>query len=289
MQKKRILICLVSLALFIAVYTLFRYANNYGAHLNNYNLSRPNSIHALPSFLFEVSGISYIGDNRIAAEQDESGTIYIYDLLKKGVVDTLSYNEAGDYEDIAYVGEGRYYLLKSDGTLIEYNSSTKDVYRYTLSTGAKNNEGLAYDFLANSLLITTKSKAGKGKSFKDERYIYSFDLQLKTLKDEPFFVINIKDVHAYFNGGTSDIKFRPSAIAIHPITHNIYIISAVDQVLAVFDRSGKITEAIKLNEKLFYKPEGMAFADTSNLLIANEGGDNTEPKLVEFCTVNSQG
>lgn len=282
MKRKTIFFVFSFFAFLVAGYAFLKITRQDALWFDKYNINKHTSVYTLPNTLLEISGITYIGDNRIAAEQDESGTIFIYDLSSRAIIETLSYDEVGDYEDIAYIGDGIYYLLKSDGTLTEYNTSTKIVNHYSLSTGAKNNEGLTYDTLTNSLLISTKSKAGKGKSFKDERYIYSFNLQSKTLADEPFFVINIKDIDSYMNGAVSELKFRPSAIAVHPKTQNIYIISAIDRVAAIFDRNGNILEAIKLDEKNFYKTEGMTFTDTNNLLIANEGDLSISPKLVEF-------
>lgn len=282
MKRKTIITVFGFFALLAAGYVFWKNTRQDAVWFDKYNINNPVSVYTLPNTLLETSGITYIGDNRIAAEQDESGTIFIYDLSSHTIIETLSYSEAGDYEDIAYIGDGIYYLLRSDGTLIEYNASTKSVNRYPLSTGAKNNEGLTYDFLTNSLLISTKSKAGKGKSFKDERYIYSFNLQTKTLADEPFFIINIKDIDSHMKGTVSELKFRPSALAVHPETHNVYIISAVDRVIAIFDRSGNILEAAKLDEKNFYKPEGMTFTDANNLLIANEGDLGIPPKLFQF-------
>lgn len=282
MKKKTVIICFGIFLLLSATYVFFKITSRKMTILGGYNLAKPAETYMLPNSLLEASGVAYIEGNRIAIEQDESGTIYIYDLSSREIVETLPYHEVGDYEDITYVGDNLYYLLKSDGTLIEYNSGTKAVNHHALSTGAKNNEGLTYDVLTDSLLISTKSKAGKGKSFKDERYIYSFDLQTNNLKDEPFLVININDIDTYMKGEVSELKFRPSAISVHPETHNIYIISAVDRIAAIFDRSGNILEAVKLDEKNFYKPEGMTFTQTNKLLIANEGDSGIPPRLVEF-------
>jgi SdiA-regulated len=249
--------------------------------LSAYDLDEPVSTHVLSNALHEVSGIESLGSDRIAAQQDEVGTIFIYDLNERRVVDTIDFQERGDFEAVAQLRNGPYYLLRSDGLLIELDPATSKSNRYKLDTDAKNNEGLAYDPVTNTLLVATKSKAGRGKEAKDRRVVYMFDLETKRLRAEPLFVIDIDDIKAYLGDRGSKRNFRPSAITVHPTSHNIYIISAVDHIVVEFDRSGSIVGAKILDRELLNRPEGMAFDTSLNLLVANEGGDGV-PRLLEF-------
>ena len=66
-------------------------------------------------------------------------------------------------------------------------------------------------------------------------------------------------------------NFRPSAIAIHPLTDEIYITSSVGKLLVVLDREGLISDVHALNPALFRQPEGICFSPEGDLYISNEG------------------
>jgi len=241
----------------------------------------------LPDYLHEVSGITYIGDNKIAAVQDEAGIIYIYDLNKKTVIDSIEFGNFGDYEGIAFA-KGNFYVLRSDAILFDI---TKDrTIEYNLAIGANNNEGLCYDPLNNRLLIATKSKAEDGKEYKDKRYIYAFNLENKKLSTEPIFIIDITEVENFVNSinakleaksGKKIIKFRPSGIAIHPQSNDIYIVSAIDNIIIVLSQTGKIIDVKQLDISIFNQPEGITFLKNGETLIANEGGQGM-PTLIKL-------
>jgi hypothetical protein len=98
--------------------------------------------------------------------------------------------------------------------------------------------------------------------------VYSFDVQ--AIKK----FANDKDgnVHAGSKkkGEAGDIKFLPSAIALHPITKDLYLISAVDHLLFVFE-DGSLKHIEKLDHKIFNQPEGITFLKNGDMLISNEG------------------
>jgi hypothetical protein len=65
-------------------------------------------------------------------------------------------------------------------------------------------------------------------------------------------------------------KFKPSAAAVHPITGDYYLISAINDLLVVIDRAGVVKGACAIDKYLFKQPEGLAFMPNGNLLISNE-------------------
>ncbi|MBN2531701.1 MAG: hypothetical protein JXB88_02355 [Spirochaetales bacterium] len=69
----------------------------------------------------------------------------------------------------------------------------------------------------------------------------------------------------------SKIKFNPSAIAIHPVTKDMYVLSSSDRLLAVCDSNGTVKEAYMLDPDIFYQPEGISFYPNGDMLISNEG------------------
>lgn len=64
----------------------------------------------------------------------------------------------------------------------------------------------------------------------------------------------------------------PSGIAVHPVTGEFYIISAVGNILMVVNRNNEIVHLEKLIPKLYKQPEGICFSpDGKTLYISNEG------------------
>src|SRR5687767_14523227 len=78
----------------------------------------------MPAVLTEISGITWYAENKIAAVQDESGVIFIYNLLEKKVEKEIPFAGKGDYEGIAMV-KNIFYVLRSDGTVIEVSENGK--------------------------------------------------------------------------------------------------------------------------------------------------------------------
>ncbi len=76
--------------------------------------------------------------------------------------------------------------------------------------------------------------------------------------------------------GEKELKLKPSAAAINPLTNDVWILSAVNQLLIVTDRKGNIKSVYTLNPTIFKQPEGIAFTPWGDLLISNEATDKYE-------------
>lgn len=204
----------------------------------------------------------------------------------------------GNYEGITLVKD-LLYVLRSDGVLFEikdYGSKKLKVKTYSTRVPAINNEGLCYDEKNNRLLIGAKGKINKDPSNKDARYIYSFYLKTKTLHPNPAFNFNLLDINltAKMQGinfpkkqnkkGESiehGFKFNTSEIVIHPITQQLFVLSATDHVLFIFNKNGNLENIEQLNPILFNKSEGLDFFTNGDMLISNEGQAH-QPTLLRF-------
>lgn len=263
-----------------------------------YTLSSPVRTFILPGILQEISGITNIDTTTFACIQDEKGILFIYDIVNNKIQQQYTFTIDGDYEGIARVGKTMY-VLRSDGTLFEISDYTSENFKltsYETEIPADNNEGLCYDAANNRLLIAVKGKVGKGRENKDKRVIYGFDLKTKTLSEEPAFDFDLQAIHEFAEQHNLDlpanekkkkqnreatIKFKTSAIAIHPLTKKLYLLSASDHMLFVFDMEGTIEHIELLDEELFNKAEGITFFDNGDMLITNEGQDK-KPTLLRF-------
>lgn len=262
-----------------------------------FNFTKPDFVLNLPFELREISGVTNLKESELACVQDENGIIFIYDINSDSLIRQYNFGINGDYEGITRV-DSTFFVLRSDATLLEISSpwDSTNVVETKLNIPSINNEGLCYDQRENRLLITPKSKIGKGLEFKDVRAVYTIDLTSKTLDETPLFLINVSEIEAFANekglllpqkqskesiDSISALKFMPSCIAVHPKTDEIYIVSAIDQTMVVFDKSGKIINYMRLDPLLFNKPEGITFLDNGDLIITNEG-QMGQPTLLKF-------
>jgi uncharacterized protein YjiK len=234
-----------------------------------YRLDKPDDSFRMEPELEEISGIAYLTENVLAAVQDEKGTVYMYNIENKSITDRVKFGKSGDYEDIALVGD-TVYVLRSDGQLAKTSlsgASTTEVFDTPLS-GRNDVEGLAYDAANQRLLLACKGISGIQADDPDNRAIYAFDLTTNTLLPEPAFQIPVKEVKRL--AGNKD-NFRPSAIAIHPVSGLVYVIASVGKVLIVLNKNGSIEAVRPLPAKNFRQPEGICFAPNGDMFISNEG------------------
>ncbi len=257
-----------------------------------YAFGNPDQKFTMPASLEEISGISWTGKGTLACIQDENGIIYCYNLEKEKDISEVKFGKDGDYEDISVV-KNTAYVLKSNGHIFRVKNFKKDeikVKRYKTLLSKKNDaEGMFYDSSENRLLIACKGSPSfeKENPYKGYRAVYSFDLETKQMLEEPAYLIDLRKIDSYKDQGNFTqfssklakilgitdpyASFRPSGIAIHPLTDEIYIISSVGKLLAVLDREGLILDVHALDPNLFRQPEGICFSPEGDLYISNEG------------------
>jgi uncharacterized protein YjiK len=249
-----------------------------------YDLNHPSTTYTLPEILNEVSGVTFIDSTRLACIQDELGTAFIYNLASNSVEYEHKFDQEGDFEGVTFTTKALY-ILRSDGRLTEWgnfnvHTGGKEIQHITPLLQTTNNEGLCYDSLGNRLLIAGKNKPANNKS---ERYIYEYNLAKKEFGTEPAYRINLNAVEQTAvqlnldlpkeysaKGKEKAFNFRPSDLAVHPVTGEIYVLSASDKLLLVLDRKGNIQHLAKLAPELFPKAEGIAFSPNGTMLISNE-------------------
>jgi len=257
-----------------------------------YALENPDKNYKLPSYLEEISGLSYYSEEKLACIQDEKANIYILKLGKKLDISKYDFGKDGDYEGIAIVKKTAY-VIRNDGRIFRVRDFTKDdikTKQYKTPLSDKNDtEGLEFDQLSNSLLIACKGSPSikNEDSHSGNRAVYRFDLDNKELAKKPFLLINLDKLDNYkdessftkfsrqlaktFRLADSKTPFQPSGIAIHPLNGDIYLISSIGKLLIVMNRSGKILYIHDLDANLFRQPEGICFSPSGVLYISNEG------------------
>lgn len=257
-----------------------------------YNLENPAARYKLPSYLEEISGLSYFGKGKLACIQDEKANIYIWNLEKEKIIDKYVFGDDNDYEDISVV-DNTAYVLRNNGHIYRirnFEKKDRKVKRYNTPLKEINDtEGIAFDPLSNSLLIACKGSPSMEKENLYEGYkaVYNFDLEKEILDQTPRFLIDLERLDGYIDRNAfnrfsvriakklhlieSETSFQPSGIAIHPIIGEIYIISSVGKLLIVLNRDGKVLDVKEMDPKLFRQPEGICFSPAGDLFISNEG------------------
>lgn len=275
-----------------------------GSNLSNdgegtgYNLAAPDVSINLPDTLHEISGLTSISSTSVACIQDEHGIIFIYDVIRREITNYYFFHFKGDYEGIARIDK-TLYILRSDGIIFkisDYESADFEMELYETGIPSSNNEGLCYDPDNNRLLIACKDKIGKKDENKDKRFIYGFDLKTKKLAEVPVFSFDVEVIRQFAMNHKIDLpvkknkkgdkkepvlKFRTSEICIQPITKKLFLLSADDHLLFIFDMKGKIENIEKLNPEKFIQAEGLTFFENGDMLISNEGKD-LNPNILRF-------
>lgn len=251
-----------------------------------YQTDNPSESRKLPKKLKEISGLSIDEEGNIFAVQDENGIVF---KITEEDIEETEFRKDGDYEGIEVVGN-HVYVIKSSGTVYKISNLGKpEQIREDFNDFLDDDndvEGLGYDKESNSLLLVCK---GHGKEKKGVRGVYKFNLETNKLDDEPYFRVDIEAVllevkhcaeklkdEAFLKlieKKGNDITFAPSAIAVHPISKNLYMTSSRGKMLLVTNNKGEIIHLAKLDKSIHEQPEGLAFDAAGNLYISNEGKD----------------
>ncbi len=238
-----------------------------------YNLTTPDENVTLPNQLKEISGLTYYKDDKLLCVQDEEAVVYVYDMKKKKVVQDFGFGGYGDFEGIEYVN-GEVFVLESNGNLFRFEPPANtdaietevagNIRRTKTDLPAKTEvEGLGYEPKTKRLLLAVKQGGGASS----DRTIYSFDLLNRAVfKDTQLNDEQLK------GAGIDPKTYKPSGIAVHPITGEWYVLISAGKRLLVTNRQGQILGSEPLSPKLLRQPEGICFAPNGDLYIASEGG-----------------
>lgn len=254
-----------------------------------YQLTNPDRSYDLPPSLTEVSGIALANDGSLFLVQDEIGQVFKLDLVSGEVQRHIKFAGNGDFEGITTEGEN-IWVMKSSGKLYRFSQEASDdaddkKWEPALPEGA-DYESFCYLPCCKKLLIVGKEPVAIAGEKNDwQRPIFELDLSDPS-KPEIFHIINLKEVAAYLaeyavQDGTEALRdrfdpekkksFKPSAMAIHPQSGNIYLLASVGKILLVLSPEGRLLHVRSLPSDLFPQPEGMCFGPDGTLFISHEG------------------
>ncbi|MEO7046007.1 MAG: hypothetical protein ABI091_11925 [Ferruginibacter sp.] len=98
---------------------------------------------------------------------------------------------------------------------------------------------------------------------KSTKAVYESDMNTQKLIDKLFLIIR-KDDFKNIVGNSFD--FNPSAIAVHPITHDVYLLSSrANKCMAVFTHERTLKTLQFIDKNLMPQPEGICFSPEGKL------------------------
>ena len=255
---------------------------------SDYALNKPEKKWELPAELKEISGITWIDKDHLLAIEDLTPNLYILKLdnNKASIEKTIAFKESTDkkfdVEDVAMVNNTAY-ALWSHGDIYKIknwkNKPEVEVIK-TFLTKDNNTEGICYDPVTHNLLVACKNESDISDEKKSTRAIYEFDPVADSLNPEPFLLIHKKDIDKMTN---EKLEFFPSALAVHPVSHEIYILSTKDtKCMAVYTHDGVLKSLQLIDKDLLAQPEGICFSPEGKLYISSEGKKGESGNLFEF-------
>lgn len=276
-------------------------SNNSADNNSSDKVEEPENIklHELPSELKEISGISFMDRDIVLAIQDEAGVLYQYNLKEKKIIKELEFGKPDDYEDLVRVANDVYIVI-SNGTIIQiknFQSADPIITRFKTALTKDNDiEGLAYEPQKNRLLLA--AKANGLDQDENTKEIYAFDLTTMKLISTPAYSIRLNEIEGYFKGdalvesskkflkalGNRNMNkvFRSSAITVNPQSNQIFVLSSINNLIAVLNADGKLDKIIQFEGKEHKQPEGLAFTEDRKLFVSNEAGKNGKANIIEL-------
>lgn len=249
-----------------------------------YKLFEPAKKHFLNYDLEEISGLSYYKKGVLAAVADEQAHVYFLEATTGKIIREIDFGKPGDFEGVEIMND-QVYAINSSGDIHWFKLNEKNEVdsrsENTVLSRENDCEGLGQ--LDGKLLIALKGSGDTGKNKVKGKGIYLYDVDKKEIENKELFSIDeegindfIKD-RKYFNKIND---FDPSAIAQHPITGDLYVLSA-DKVLVILDENFKMKEVVRLPPITYNQAEGICFAPDGTMYISSEG-DGGKGKLMEI-------
>jgi uncharacterized protein YjiK len=223
----------------------------------------------MPRELDELSGLALTPDGRLFGQGDERGEVFQIDFRRGVVLKQFLVGHPpikADLEAITYA-RNSLFMLASNGTIYEFregsNGQHVDYTTHDTKLGKECEfEGLAFDSVANSLLLACKNIGIK--HLRDELVLYRWKLD-----DPPDRVTQLTMPLNKVLAAIGEKKFQPSDITIDPFTGNYLIISGIEKAMIEITPELQLVFARKIPGD-HEQPESVAITRDSILIIGDE-------------------
>ncbi len=246
-----------------------------------YDLSSPAAVFKLDNDLREISGLAIQSDSILLAIQDEKGIVFEISPADGQIISKRRFRKGGDYEGIEVIRDS-IFVLSSNGNLFVLTSEgrgTDLLLEEKIATGLDSKcdaEGLSAVPTTGKLIIACKERPVSNERGVKSTYLFDPRSEGQRLKEAFTFALDsLEKIVPGFSSAEFRLKgdnwFKPSALAFHPITEELYVLSSNIQALLIVDSTYSPITFTRLDPKLYPQPEGLAFFPTGEMIIASEG------------------
>ena len=268
-------------------------ATNFQKEDGYFDLQHPNLVQTLPMGIQPFSDVALLDSTHLIGLNQEQGSLYMYNMEDQTVAPFLPWDLGSKICNVSNLDSTL--VLVDDAKHIHFLQAPYD--STNLTTLSLENE----QFEATSVclhketnrlfLISSNQERVEGYSSSS---VYAYNLNQHKLNPQPLFTISGEDVEAFaiqnnlivpssnlsiMDDTLESINFTPSAIAVHPKTNEIYVLSSVDHTLVVLDQFGKVVNFTTLDKTTFSNPSAMTFRPNGDLLITN--GNLMNPTVIQ--------
>ncbi|MBL8950118.1 MAG: SdiA-regulated domain-containing protein [Myxococcaceae bacterium] len=226
-------------------------------------LPSPTEGFELDKSLKEISGLAVATDGTsLWAVHDEKATLFRISVKDGSIVQKVDLGEPGDYETVE-VANGRVWVGRSDGTLLVIDpagAAKPEKLTFTQELGVPCDlEGMAWDVKRTRMLFACKNESVKSKKTGKTYPVFALDVVEKKMEPDPVISLTLKGKAA-----------GPSALAVHPKTGDLYMLSSQGNALRIFSPEGELKKQFHLDDKVHRQPEGIAIGEDGTMYISNE-------------------
>jgi hypothetical protein len=268
-------------------------ATNFQKEDGYFDLQHPNSVRTLPMGVQPFSDVTLLDSTHLIGLDQESGSLFVYDMDANSVSPFLPWDLGSKIRNISTVDSTL--LLVDDAKHIHFLSAPYDAASLTtLNLENEQFEAVSVCFHQEShrlFLMTSNEERTEGYSSSS---VYAYNLNQRKLNVQPLFSISGEDIEAFaiqnnliaphsdlsiVDDTLETMNFTPSAIAVHPKTNEIYVLSRADHSLVVFNQFGEIVNFTSLDKTTFSDPSAMTFKKSGDLVITD--GNLMNPTVIQ--------
>jgi hypothetical protein len=251
-----------------------------------YNMNEDNSVEQLPFGLHTQTGISTASYHKVCLFDENNQSILFYDLKGDSIHSVQWIGDYGHCQSFTSI-DNQVFVLNTDAELHFVSENEVDDKLIPLKLEGENEtyHSICTDKRQNRLLIASSSVNETPSDKIRLRTVWMVDMGTKELLDDPLFTIDVNTLEAFVNENNyspeqlqskkrekaTQLMLIPNSIAVHPKSDEIYILSAVDKTIFVFNKTGKILQCIHLDTHKYSSPQQVSFLPNGDLLISNEG------------------
>ena len=258
------------------------------------NLAQSDQISLLPMGIESFSDIAFLDSTILICLQEDKSSLVLFDLSSNQVSTPITINLPNKIIDFSRIDST--IILLDDQVQVHFLLPPYDSSSLVTENDILGNWKSAATCIHEStkrMFILTQNNLEIDNPISNS--IYTYTISKRKLNEKALFDISISDLEMFaienniatpqnkftdLSDSLSQLIFNPTAMAIHPKTNEIYILSSENRSIVVFNQFGEVQNLIFLDEKLVSNPKAMTFHPSGDLLISNS--DLMSPAIVRL-------